>query len=172
MNKSVFDLFGIHKSFNLNDILRLPDYLDERSYKCRILYRKDIEEVEFLEYKKKQVTSLKLVHSEIEYNYKFENRDCFKRLLNERGDCDDILIIKENRATDSSYSNIVFYDGEKWFTPKHPLLFGTKRSQLLADNMLFERDIFIDEIKNYEQAGIINAMLDIGDILIPINNIK
>jgi len=129
--------------------------------------------IELSFFPKKTINTLKLVHNDsLRYAYKFSDRSSIEknRVSNDK---DEILIIQNGKITDTSFSNVVFFDGEHWFTPKKPLLKGTKREQLLQDRIIFEKEIYVEEIANYKGLCLINAMLEI-DIsnMIQIKNIS
>lgn len=129
-------------------------------YKCRVVYREQIETIEFIPYEAKHIQSLKLIHDhEIDYAYKFEDRSRINILLEQRQFCDDILIIKNGLVTDSSFSNIIFFDGYKWVTPRTPLLKGTMRQFLLEAAEIKEETITIQDIPSFKTFRLINAML-------------
>ena len=84
----------------------------------------------------------------------------------------DILIVKKEFITDTSFSNIIFFDGDNWITPSTPLLEGTKRKELLEKNIISEQEIKFSDLKNFKKAILINAMLDFDEIAeIEIKNI-
>jgi 4-amino-4-deoxychorismate lyase len=89
-----------------------------------------------------------------------------------KGNYDDILIVKNAYITDSSYANILFYDGGKWFTPHMPLLAGTCRARLLKESKICEMKIKIDDIKKFESFCLINALNEGMESPLPIENIK
>jgi 4-amino-4-deoxychorismate lyase len=74
---------------------------------------------------------------------------------------DEILIIKNGFVTDTSFSNIVFFDGIKWITPSTYLLNGTQRQQLLQQGAIIEEEIRPSDLKHFRFAKLINAMLDL-----------
>ena len=74
-----------------------------------------------------------------------------------------IVIVKQGFITDTSYANIVFFDGHKWFTPVSPLLKGTKRTFLLDKKIIEETEIRIDDLEKFKKARLINAMIDFED---------
>ena len=80
----------------------------------------------------------------------------------QRGDADEVVIVKNGLLTDTSYSNIALFDGQRWVTPRHPLLQGTMRQSLLDTGQLVERDIRDDEGGRYEKVSLINAMMPLG----------
>lgn len=75
-----------------------------------------------------------------------------------KDDCDDILIIKNKRITDTSIANIVFYNGNRWITPSQPLLEGTCRARLLSEGGIEVDEIMMNDIKLFSQFKLINAM--------------
>jgi len=81
-------------------------------------------------------------------------------LWNQRQNFDDVLIVKQGYITDTSYSNIVFWDGEKWITPETFLLPGTQRSRLIQEGLIFPAEVKPADIKYFSHAKLINAMLD------------
>ena len=151
----------------------MPGTHDGTIQKCRIIYGKTIEMVEFLPYEYKTLSKLKVVNADdILYSYKYEDRSMLIRLFESKGGCDDILIIKNNLVTDSYYANVVLYDGYDWVTPSNPLLKGTQRAHLLEKGVIKEKKITLESLKACKKIRFINAMVsfnDAGDI--DINNL-
>jgi hypothetical protein len=44
--------------------------------------------------------------------------------------------------------------------------------QLLNEGRIKARDIFIDDLQNFQEVCLINAMLDLGEMIIPVQQIK
>ena len=126
----------------------------------------------------KKIKYLKIVKdNNIDYFYKYFDRSNINKLLYSKDKFFahkyfDIIIIKNNKITDFSYGNLCFFDSSKWITPKSPLLKGTKRQYLLDNNFIIEKDMNILDIKNFERISLINAMIDLGDLVIDIKNVK
>jgi 4-amino-4-deoxychorismate lyase len=157
------DLFGCKDSIDLNDVIRIPKGIGEGLFKCRVIYDKEIKDIEFLPYSKPEIKSLKLIEcNDVDYKYKYLDRTKIDELLKQKGECDDILIIKNGLVTDTSIANICFYDGRKWFTPNEPLLKGTKREKLLKEGIVFEEKITKNDIKKFKKVSLINAMLELN----------
>jgi 4-amino-4-deoxychorismate lyase len=74
----------------------------------------------------------------------------------------DVLIVKNGLITDTSFANIAFSDGNKWYTPDTPLLKGTQRAYYLAQGILTERRISPADLRGFTKARLINAMLDLN----------
>ena len=140
--------------------------------KCRIVYRKKIEEITYTPYQMREVTSLHPVPCDaIEYEFKSTHREELNRLFAQRGTADDILIIKEGYITDTSIANVALYDGNTWFTPATPLLRGTRRAELLDKQLVVEKDIPFSQLAAYSQIMLFNAMIDWGKLILPIERI-
>lgn len=145
----------------LAEKLAIPDSLDNGVYKCRILYDEKIRAIEFLPYTVRSVQSLALVSipSDADYSSKWANRSWIEQLKQGTA-ADDILMVKNDLLTDTSYANIALWDGYKWFTPRSPLLEGTKRAQLLAEGILKTADIRPCELPDFQYLKLLNAMIN------------
>ncbi len=129
-------------------------------YRCRVLYENTIEKIEYIPYQRKKISSFKLIHSDIEYPLKYENRDEINLLLKQIGTADEIIIIKNDLVTDTSIANLCFYDDENWLTPTYPLLKGTTRQRLLDEGKIKCADIHYKDIHNFSRIAVMNAMTD------------
>jgi 4-amino-4-deoxychorismate lyase len=85
---------------------------------------------------------------------------------------DEVIIIKNGCVTDTSYTNICFFDGKEWLTPDTPLLQGTMRRYLLDKGVIREVRIRRKDIQYFKKVSLINAMMELGEIIIPIENIR
>jgi 4-amino-4-deoxychorismate lyase len=153
-NRSRFDFFQERKSINLETFITAPK---SGLYRCRIVYNKHIQSVEYIPYIPIKIEHIKLVNSQIDYSYKYNNREIFHQ-LQQKG-YDEILIEKNGLLTDTSIANIAFYTGKEWITPKIPLLEGTLRARLLNENFLKLKNIEKNEIKNFSHFALMNAMI-------------
>jgi 4-amino-4-deoxychorismate lyase len=163
-NHTRIKLFGIKEPTLLENFIEIPNDLDEGVFKCRIIYSQEIEKIEFEKYSRRKIQSLKVVEcNDIDYTFKYSDRSKLNELFQQKGNCDDILIVKDGFVTDTSYANIVFWNGENWVTPSKPLLAGTARARLLDLHMIMEKEIRIKDLKLFKKARIINAMVDLDD---------
>jgi 4-amino-4-deoxychorismate lyase len=129
------------------------------TYRCKLIYKDEIESVEFLPYSKKEIKTLKVISAEIEYSKKFMDRNALEALFALRGDCDDVLIVKDGKITDTTIANVAFLDKNgRWLTPKSPLLKGTMRQKLLDDGFLKEADISLCDIGELQEIAVLNAL--------------
>jgi len=160
--ESVLKHFGIKEIQNLSLHVNPPK---SGLYRCRLTY--DLSKhphklhVEYHEYKKREINSLKLVYSdEIIYDMKSIQRDKIDALYDLRQSADDVLIIRDNLITDTTIANIAFYDSKNWLTPLSPLLKGTTRERLLREKKIYEADIHVEDLKNFSHVALMNAMID------------
>jgi 4-amino-4-deoxychorismate lyase len=150
------------KLFKCSDILDLSTIIDAPKtglYRCRILYAETLHSIEYIPYAPKKIETLKIVPSNIEYSFKYANRDALNALLETNNDVDEVIIEKNGLLTDTTLSNIAFFDGTKWFTPEKPLLEGTMRAKLIDEGFLQTKEIRQNELSDYSQVALINAML-------------
>lgn len=153
--------FGNKKEWDLVQIINIPAVFHDGLFKCRVTYGEQIEKIEFEPYQPRLVQSLKLLNENtIEYPFKYQNRAPLNALFAQRGDADDVLIIKNDFITDTSYSNIIFWNGKQWITPDTYLLAGTQRARLLEEKVIFEKKIRTQDLPKYSHARLINSMLD------------
>jgi 4-amino-4-deoxychorismate lyase len=153
-NKSRFELFKEKSLLNLLDFIQPPQ---KGLYRCRILYDKAIKSVEYIPYTPKKIDSLKIVQSNINYSYKYNDRAELNNLLEEG--YDDVIIEKNGLLTDTSIANIAFYNGKIWLTPTKPLLEGTMRAKLLSEKFLIRKNIKSDDIQEFSHFALMNAMI-------------
>ncbi|TET87549.1 MAG: hypothetical protein E3J96_05215 [Sulfurovum sp.] len=158
-------LFNSTDTLDLSSLIQAPP---KGLYRCRILYDEKIHSIEYIPYIPKEIHTLKIISSNLEYDYKYANRDALNKLLQTHTDADDILIEKEGYLTDTTIANIAFYDGKQWFTPEKPLLKGTMRAKLLDEGFLHTRKIKKEEITDYTHVALMNAMIGFK-IINPIN---
>lgn len=129
-------------------------------FKCRLSYGASFEAPQFIPYIPKPIRSLKLVtDNQIEYTFKRNNRQQINHLYQQRHECDDVLIVRNGKITDTSYCNIVFFDGHRWFTPDEPLLQGVQRAFLLQNNKIHAATIHRNDLNQFVAFRLINALI-------------
>ena len=57
-NRSRKDLFGLSSYLDLGEIIQIPESLGNGIYKCKVIYSKTIQEVEFQVYTKRNIQTL------------------------------------------------------------------------------------------------------------------
>ena len=159
-NSSRRALFSSTVDLDLSSLIRIPEDLGNAIFRCRVLYRHKVESVEFIPHKPRTIKCLKLLTvDDIDYSFKYADRDQLESLYARRGDCDEILIVKGGFITDTSSGNIVFQlsDGA-WVTPDTPLLKGTMRMFLLETGQIRETVLRPADLGRFNAARMINCL--------------
>ena len=156
------DHYAIDEPFDLGDHIKIPEKFRTGMVKCRVIYDESMKEINFVPYIPRILITLKMVVDDtIDYSYKYTDRRKLESLLEKQPDKNgDILIIKNGFITDTSFSNIVFHDGNRWVTPDTPLLAGTQRDKLIHEGIISEIPIIPDDLKRFKKARLINALLE------------
>jgi 4-amino-4-deoxychorismate lyase len=127
--------------------------------KCRVLYQREIEQIEFMPYEIKSIDSVKIIEDNyLKYDLKFADRTALEALKT-RAQTDEVLIVQKGLLTDTTYTNVALWNGLKWLTPATPLLLGTRRAFLLDREIIKPRDILKNEIQNFSKIKFFNAMV-------------
>ncbi|GIT99042.1 aminotransferase class IV family protein [Sulfurovum sp. TSL1] len=155
-NKSRQILFDSHDVLDLSSCIEAPK---TGLYRCRILYAEHLHTIEYIPYTPKEIQRLKIVSSDIEYSLKYADRDALNALLESHKDVDEVIIEKKGYLTDTTISNIAFYDGKQWVTPAEPLLEGTMRAKLIDEGFLHPKEIKKERLQNYSHVALMNAMI-------------
>lgn len=158
------DNFSDFQPISLKDKITINNDLSNDKYKVRIVYDKEIQSIEFLPYTVKTIGTIKLftIDNKVDYSYKYAERSFFDEYINETK-THDLVLVKSNYITDCIYSNIVFFDGEQWITPKTFLLKGTMRESLLDNGKILQKNIKVSDLNNFKSFKRINAMMNLDE---------
>jgi 4-amino-4-deoxychorismate lyase len=152
----------------------IPELPKEGSYKLRFLYNKDRFTFELLPYTSRKIERLKLIEIDsYSYDHKFTDRSGLDNAYKLRGDCDDVLLTKKGFLTDTSYCNILLFDGTQWVTPEKPLFGGVQREFLIDQQRVTPKQIHVNDLSDFISFQLINALnpfeenqfLSVGGIL-------
>lgn len=169
----VFECFFPNiKPFDLVELLKNKNFPNKGIYKCRIVFESDIQLIEFVPYTRRDIKSLKLVETQIEPStYKSEEREKINKAYNQRANCDDIIMLNHGYLSDASYWNIALWNGQNWYTPTRPIIYGTQRAALLHSGEIIEKNISKEDLLNYKYIRLFNAMIEFGEIELNCNSI-
>jgi branched-subunit amino acid aminotransferase/4-amino-4-deoxychorismate lyase len=80
-----------------------------------------------------------------------------------RGFDDCLYLDQEGRLLETTYCNLLYFIKEQWCTPTldAALLPGVKRADLLAQNLVIERDLEINRIAEVQSMALCNAVLGV-----------
>lgn len=155
----IYDLFSlIQNSTDFSPALSQP------LVRCRAAYHHSAVRLQFFPYRRKAYRAFQpVICDEIDYALKYSDRTLLNRLLAQRGQCDEIMIIKHGWVTDCSIGNLVFRRQGEWFTPDTPLLKGTQRQKLLNEGKIREIAISLRDMDRFDEIRLINAMNGLAD---------
>jgi 4-amino-4-deoxychorismate lyase len=173
MEKAMAEYYPKTEIITLENVLMQQSYPKVGLFKCRVVYDSEIRLIEFIPYTPPIIRSLKIVEIDISsLPYKISDRKDYQTAFSKRAECDDVLIVKNGLLTDTSYCNIALWDGERWFTPKTPLIQGVNRAQLLEEKKLIEKDIKVDDLVNFKRIVLFNALNEFGTIQMDVSSIS
>lgn len=164
MNRSRHQMICAIGDIYLEEVLKIPEEYQQGKVKCRILYDEQVRKIEFEHYRKRQIDAFHLVKTQLTYDHKFEDREAFNKLKSLFLPSSEIILVKDDFITDTSYSNLVFkHQNGDWLTPSTPLLLGTQREFLLDEGFIEEVEIKVQDLDQFTHLMMINAMLDFDE---------
>lgn len=157
LERSYLYMFKKKCAWQLNSMI--PELPKEGSYKLRFLYNKDRFTFELLPYTSRKIERLKLIEIDsYSYDHKFTDRSGLDNAYKLRGDCDDVLLTKNGFLTDTSYCNILLFDGTQWVTPEKPLFEGVQREFLIDQQRVIPEQIHVNDLSDFISFQLINAL--------------
>lgn len=139
---------------SLSSLLMPPKNLTCR---VRVEYTHEILHVEYILYLPRQINSFCIVESDLNYSYKWSNREEINALL--APGYDDIIITKNGLLCDTSIANVALLIDGVWMTPKEPLLKGVTRQRLIDSGFLHVGDLTSESLQKMEKFAIMNALI-------------
>lgn len=168
-----FAHFGKEGSIDLAKVYKQLEHDEDGLFKLRIAYDLDKKiRTQMIPYAIPEIQNFQLVENNIyDYSFKFEDRKELEK-MKMKSKAEEIIIIKNNHITDTSFSNLLFLKGKDWYTPTSYLLNGVQRQNLLKHKKIKETDITLQNISQFSHFQLINAMNDFDDMFIyPLNRI-
>ncbi|WP_370896661.1 aminotransferase class IV [Chryseobacterium gossypii] len=168
-----FAHFGKEGSIDLAKIYKHLEHDEDGLFKLRIAYDLDKRvRTQMIPYAIPEIEDFQLVeNNSFDYSFKFEDRKELEE-MKMRSKAEEIIIVKNNHITDTSFSNLLFLKGKEWFTPSTYLLNGVQRQNLLKHKKIKEQEITLQNLKEFSHFQIINALNDFDDMFIyPIDRI-
>ena len=156
MKRSRKALFNLNEHIDLRQsICHIPS---NGEYRCKVCYSDKIYNIEIKPYRYIEKKSFLLIDADFDYQYKYLDRSPIEYYKQSFPDFDDLIFIKNELVTDTTIANIAIYTDNQWLTPKNPLLRGTMREKLLAEDILKECNITYNDIFCAEKFAVMNAL--------------
>ncbi len=172
MDLAISENYPNVESIPLSEYLHQSNYPTKGLYKCRLLFSSNIEKLEFVPYEQPIIKTLKVIETNLPtWLYKLSDRSSIQELVDQKGEFDDVLILRDGLLTDTSYCNIALLKGNQWFTPRLALLYGVQRAHLLQEKQIIEKDILVTELSHYSKICLFNAMNEFGALQLSISDI-
>lgn len=168
-----FSHFGKEGSIDLAKIYKNLQHDEDGLFKLRIAYDLDKRiRTQMIPYAIPEIQDFQLIeNNSFDYSFKFEDRKELDK-MKMKAKAEEIIIVKNNHITDTSFSNLLFLKGKDWCTPSSYLLNGVQRQYLLKHKKIKETEITLQNIKQFTHFQIINALNDFDDMFIyPIDRI-
>lgn len=168
-----FSHFGKEGSIDLKKIYEHLEHDEDGLFKLRLVYDLDKKvRTQMIPYAIPEIVDFQLIeNNSFDYSFKFEDRKELDK-MKMKAKTEEIIIVKNNHITDTSFSNLLFLKGKEWFTPSTYLLNGVQRQNLLKQKKIKEAEITLQNIKQFSHFQLINALNDFDDMFIyPIDRI-
>lgn len=155
---------SVQGEVNLAELIQVPtNLIDSDLIRCRIDYNHSQQKVQFFPYQPRRIRHFQpLICEQVNYALKYSDRTQLDALFAQRGSCDEIIIVQNGKLTDCSIGNLALKRQGEWFTPDTPLLFGTKRQQLLQEQRIHLRSLSLTQLDLFEEICVINALNDLA----------
>jgi 4-amino-4-deoxychorismate lyase len=156
------EAFGIAAEYDLESLIRPPS---GELTRCRLLYGSGGVQITYHPYTPRTFRALQaVVCDHLAYEFKYADRSALDAAFEGRGTADDVVIVQNGLLTDTTIANIALFDGDRWITPRSPLLRGTTRDRLLESGFLSEGDIPLETLERYERCALMNAMVGFVEV--------
>ncbi|MDQ0592107.1 4-amino-4-deoxychorismate lyase [Chryseobacterium ginsenosidimutans] len=159
-----FAHFGKEGSIDIAKVYKHLDHDEDGLYKLRIVYDLDKKvRTQMIPYAIPEIDDFQLVeNNSYDYSFKFEDRKELEK-MKMKSKAEEIIIVKNNHITDTSFTNLLFLKGKDWFTPSSYLLNGVQRQNLLKHKKIRETEITLQNIKQFTHFQLINALNDFDE---------
>ncbi|MEN4762810.1 aminotransferase class IV [Chryseobacterium sp. C39-AII1] len=159
-----FAHFGKEGSIDLKKIFEHLEHDEDGLFKFRIVYDLDKKvRTQMIPYAIPEIQDFQLVeNNSFDYSFKFEDRKELER-MKMKSKAEEIIIVKNNHITDTSFSNLLFLKGKEWFTPNTYLLNGVQRQDLLKSKEIKETEITLQNLKQFSHFQLINSLNDFDE---------
>lgn len=169
------DFKTAHTRFQeIQDIIHEYAFPLNDSSRVRILYDSDGFEIEVLKFAPSFPGSFKCIEIDpaFDYSFKYANRERLDHAFENRGEADEVILLKNGWVTDTSKANLAFRKNGIWYTPYFPLLAGTTWKRLIRERAILPRPIHIDQVNLFDSLRSFNALHEFQDSpIIPVSKI-
>jgi 4-amino-4-deoxychorismate lyase len=130
-------------------------------YKVRVTYSQEIHVIEIEPYTRQHIQGISLLSADgIDYRFKYADRSALNALRNFLPPGVQPLLVQQGLVTDGIFTNVCFFNGAAWLTPKVPLLAGVARAKAVAEGKIIPASISAADVEasRYQKVKLINCM--------------
>lgn len=153
-DKTRRELYGDTSKIVLSEMIQAPS---KGEYRVRIEYADTLLKVEYFPLHVRTFERFALVETDINYAYKYANREPLNAL--KPSSVDDVIFTCNGELKDTSIANIALCLDGVWLTPKSPLLKGTTRERLLCGGFLKDAILTTKHLQKASKFAIMNALI-------------
>lgn len=155
--------------FNLTDLVKTIDFPDGL-IRFKVIYDKDSLDYQCYPYSRKKIGYLELVSVQnLDYRFKYTDRSVLEKYI--KNELTEPIFVINGFLTDTTFTNLAFFDGFKWWTPNTYLLRGTKREFLLKNGIILEAKIRVEDLTKFKKVSLINSMNELDEFSFSIDKI-
>jgi len=170
INWTFHNYYKINPSFSIEKIsadLTFPDGIN----RLKIIYDPSNVEIQISPYNRKRVDYFYIVELDhLDYRFKYENRQVLEQYC--KADYGEPIFLINGFITDTTFSNLAFFDGHKWWTPSTYLLWGTKRELLIDSNKINVSEMRLSDLGCFKKFCLINSMNELDEFSFSIDSIR
>ena len=172
MTRTAKAIWGTKEDYK-NVEQRMEPLPTEGVWKCKLAYDHQDFDVQITPYHIEPLHELLCIEQpELQYPFKFTNREALEKFKHYRTEGTDILFTRQGELTDAYYANVILWNGHEWHTPVNPLLKGVKRGYLIDQGMIKPKKISVKDLSKYQKISLISAMLDPLERSVEIENCR
>ncbi len=141
---------------------------DTEQVRCTLTYRTNIVAVRSVSYARRDITALVPIElpEGFSYRYKWCDRSYFGEISKGLPAGHEAIFVRDGLVTDTTFTNIAIENDRGLFTPRAPLLYGTRRQYYIDCGMLREADLTLEDLRSARCLHLINAMLPLHSLTI------
>lgn len=144
----------VYSSAGINEVTVTPYTYDIRTVRRLQLYR---------------------VSDRYRYDRKYLDRSLLDHIASSLPDHETVaLLIRGDRVTDTTFTNVCLRRAGQWETPDRPLLEGTRRRSYLESGEIRAVPVTIDDLLGgrWSEISLINALNPLGRLILPVTSIR
>ncbi len=115
------------------------------------------------------------VPDDYQYDRKYLDRSLLDHIASSLPDHETLaLLIRGDRVTDTTFTNVCLRRAGQWETPDRPLLEGTRRRSYLESGEIRAVPVTIDDLLGgrWSEISLINALNPLGRLILPVTSIR